>query len=122
MGIPAQRWGIPHNAVKKGLVEGVELDSTSQPEFCDACTQAKATRQPFPEESKNQALTYGELVHTDLWGPAQTASITGSLYYISFTDDYSRETKVEFLKRKSEALTAFKQYEAYVSRQHPGTH
>jgi hypothetical protein len=110
------------DAVKKGLIEGVDLDTTSKPVFCEACTQAKATRQPFPNESKNRARTYGELVHTDLWGPAQTASIMGRLYYISFTDDYSRETKVEFLKRKSEALTAFKQYEAYVSRQHPGAH
>jgi transposase InsO family protein len=108
------------HAVKTGLVKGVELDSTSEPAFCDACTQAKATHQPFPEESKNRARTYGELVHTDLWGPAKTASIGGCSYYISFTDDYSRETVVRFLKLKSEALTTFKQYEAYVSRQHPG--
>jgi transposase InsO family protein len=44
----------------------------------------------------------------------------GYSYYISFTDDYSRETKVQFLKHKSEALTAFKQYEANITRQHPG--
>jgi hypothetical protein len=108
------------DAVKKGLIEGVELDSTSQPEFCDACTQAKASRQPFPAETKNRARTYGELVHTDLWGPAQTTSISGYLYYISFTDDYSRETKVQFLKQKSEALTAFRHYEANLARQNPG--
>jgi hypothetical protein len=29
--------------VKQGLIEGVKLDSTSTPEFCDACTKAKAT-------------------------------------------------------------------------------
>src|ERR1700710_1931267 len=69
------------DAVKKGLIEGVKLDSTLQPEFCDACTQAKASRQPFPAETKNWARTYGELVHTDLWGPAQTTSISGYLYY-----------------------------------------
>jgi transposase InsO family protein len=109
------------HAVKDGLVEGVELDSTSIPAFCDACTKAKATRQPFPEESKNRARTYGELVHTDLWGPAQTPSTMGCSYYISFTDDFSRETTVTFLKQKSEALTAFKHYEATVTTQHPGT-
>ena len=109
------------DAVKKGLIEGVKLDSTLQPEFCDACTQAKASRQPFPAETKNRARTYGELVHTDLWGPAQTTSISGYLYYISFTDDYSRETKVQFLKQKSEALTVFRHYEANLARQNPGT-
>jgi hypothetical protein len=39
------------DAVKKGLIKGVALDSTLKPEFFEACTQAKATRQPFPKES-----------------------------------------------------------------------
>jgi transposase InsO family protein len=43
------------------------------------------------------------------------------LYYISFTDDYSRKTKVQFLKQKSEALTAFRHYKANLARQNPGT-
>jgi hypothetical protein len=53
--------------VKQGLIEGIELDSASTPEFCDACTKAKATCQPFPAEMTNCASTYGKLVHTDLW-------------------------------------------------------
>jgi hypothetical protein len=75
--------------VTQRLIEGVELDSTSTPEFRDACMKAKATRQPFPEEMVNHACTYGELVHTDLWGPTQTESIAGHLYCMSFTDDFS---------------------------------
>jgi hypothetical protein len=66
------------SAVEKGLIEGVEFDSTSKPEFCDGCEKGKATRQPFPKESKRRATAYGELIHTDLWGPAQTVSIGGS--------------------------------------------
>ena len=108
------------HAVKNGLIEGVTLDLTSTPEFCDACTKAKAARQPFPDESRNRARLYGELVHTDLWGPAQTTSIGGSLYYISFTDDYSRETQVRFLRQKSDALQAFKHYMAEMTHQHAG--
>jgi hypothetical protein len=92
-------------AIKKGLVTGVNVDITSQPEFCDVCVKAKSVRKLFPKESTSRALTYGEMVHTDLWGPAQTTSIGGSLYYISFTDDYSRQTCIHFLKLKSEALT-----------------
>jgi hypothetical protein len=86
--------GAVQYAVKQGLIEGVELDSASTLEFCEACTKAKATRQPFLEDTANRAHTYRELVHTDLWGPAQTESVAGHLYYISFTDDFSRETKV----------------------------
>lgn len=29
--------------VENGLVEGLEIDSSSLPEFCDVCTKAKAT-------------------------------------------------------------------------------
>jgi hypothetical protein len=109
------------SAVEKGLVAGVELDPASEPEFCEACEKGKAVRQPFPKESKRRAAAYGELIHTDLWGPAQTLSIGGSSYYMSFTDDFSRETQIIFLKLKSEALGAFKQYEARLTRQHNGT-
>jgi transposase InsO family protein len=56
----------------------------------------------------------------DLWGPTQTESVAGHLYYISFTDDFSRETKVQFLKMKSEALSAFKDYEMELKCQTPG--
>jgi hypothetical protein len=72
--------GAVQYMVKQGLIEGVELDSASTLEFCEACTKAKATRQPFPEEMANRARTYGELVHMDLWGPTQTESVTGHLY------------------------------------------
>ena len=108
------------DTIKKGLVEGVELDYTSTPEFCDTYTKAKAIQQPFPEESQNRACSYGELMHTNLWGPAQTTSISGSLYYISFTDDYSRETQVRFLQLKSDALEAFKHYMMEITQQHTG--
>jgi hypothetical protein len=56
----------------------------------------------------------------DLWGPAQTESVAGHLYYISFTNDYSQETKVCFLKLNSEALSALKDYEMELRRQTPG--
>jgi hypothetical protein len=112
--------GAVQYMVKQGLIEGVELDSTSTPEFCEACMKAKATRQPFPEEMANCARTYGELVHTDLWGPTQTESVTGHLYYISFTNDFSQETKVRFLKLKSEALSTLKDYETELKCQTPG--
>ena len=108
------------DAVKKGLVESIRLDATSTPELCDVCTKAKGVWKPFPEESQNRTHSYEELVHTDLWGPTQMTSIGGSLYYISFTDDYSRETQVQFLQLKSDALQAFKHYMMEITHQHAG--
>jgi hypothetical protein len=110
------------DAMRKGLIEGVKLDSTSQPVFCEVCIKAKAKHKPFPKESESRAMQYGKRVHTDLWGPSQTESLGGCKYYISFTDDYTHETTVHFLKAKSEALVAFKQYTAHLSTQHEGIH
>jgi transposase InsO family protein len=42
------------------------------------------------------------------------------IYYISFTYDFSRETKVRFLKLKSKAFSALKDYEMELRRQTPG--
>jgi transposase InsO family protein len=56
----------------------------------------------------------------DLWGPTQTESVAGHLYYISFTDDFSWEMKVRFLKLKSEALSALQDYETELKCQTPG--
>lgn len=105
------------HAIKMGLIKGVELDSTSQPRFCDTCVKANTTCQLFLKKTESRAKHYGERVHMDLWGPSQTASIGGCTYYMSFTDDYSQETKLHFLKAKSNVLAAFKQYEVHLLRQ-----
>ncbi|OJA08822.1 hypothetical protein AZE42_13437 [Rhizopogon vesiculosus] len=94
------------------LVDGLELDTASNPEFCDTCVKAKAIRQTFPQESKNCAKTYSKVIHTDLWGLAQTTSLGGHSYYISFTNDFSQETRLTFLKNKSEVLALYKKYKA----------
>jgi hypothetical protein len=56
----------------------------------------------------------------DLWGLAQMTSLGGMSYYISFMDDYTQETKIKYLKAKSEALEAFKRYETHLTHQNPG--
>jgi hypothetical protein len=112
--------GAVLHTVKEGLIEGIALDATSKPESCNTCTKAKATCVPFPEEMQNRAHVYGHLIHTDLWGPTQTESVAGHIHYMSFTDNFSHETKLNFLALKSKALSAFKRYEANLICQHPG--
>jgi hypothetical protein len=109
--------GAVLHTVKEGLIEGIALDAA---EFCDTCMKAKATHITFPKETQNRVHVYGDLIHTDLWGPTQTESVAGHLYDMSFTDDFSHETKLDFLALKSEALSAFKRYEANLMHQHPG--
>ena len=57
---------------RKGLVEGMEVDTSSDPEFeCDACIQAKHARAPFPEIGSGAADQIGDVTFSDVWGPAR---------------------------------------------------
>ena len=53
-------YGVVTHAISKGYITGIELDTSSKPEFCEACAKAKSARQPFPKESKTRATKYGE--------------------------------------------------------------
>ncbi len=100
--------------VRKGAVEGVELDSSPTPSFCEFCVRGKAHRKAFSKFSETTYTRYGEKVVTDLWGPAQVQSIGGHSFAQMFEDLYSREPRVDFLKAKSDAFESYKHYEAWV--------
>ena len=56
-------------------------------DFYESCVYGKQKRVSFVKtrkENKNEKL---ELVHTDVWGPAQVSSLGGSHYYITFIND-----------------------------------
>jgi hypothetical protein len=55
-----------------------------------------------------------ELIHSDVFGPIPIPSLGGSLYYVSFIDDFSRKTWLYFLKKKSEVFKKFKEFKALV--------
>lgn len=58
-----------------------------------------------------------DLVHTDLWGPALVLSIDGFPYYVLFVDDYSPCTWLFPLKKKSDTVVAFKEFQEFVQNQ-----
>jgi Reverse transcriptase (RNA-dependent DNA polymerase)/gag-polypeptide of LTR copia-type/GAG-pre-integrase domain len=104
--------------VKEGIVEGINLDMDSKPEFCDVCVQAKATRKPFPKKSTSDRVkAYGDKVTADVWGPAQVESLGGKRYYNLFQDKHSHEERIYFMRNKSESLDYYKRHEAWVKVQ-----
>ena len=58
-----------------------------------------------------------ELVHSDVFGPVNVPSLGKSVYYVSFIDDFSRNTWIYFLKKKSEVFDRFKEFKALVKNQ-----
>jgi transposase InsO family protein len=58
-----------------------------------------------------------ELVHIHVFGPLSVLSLGGSLYYVSFIDDFSRNTWIYFLRNKSEVFDRFKDFKYLVENQ-----
>jgi transposase InsO family protein len=104
--------------VKDGLVTGIRIDESSKVTECDSCEYAKMHRKTVRKEREDaRATEFGEEIHSDVWGPAPLPTIHGRLYYITFTDDYSRLTHIYLLKKKDQAFDAYKIYEAWVKTQ-----
>jgi hypothetical protein len=101
------------------MVLGLELRSSKDKIICDACIKSKITRKPLPKESREQTKAIGEHIYTDVWGPSHHATINQKYYYISFMDNYLRESVIYLMKNKSEAFEKYKIYEMMTKKQ-PG--
>ena len=60
---------------------------------------------------------YKRQVHSDVFGPVSVPSLGKSVYYVSFIDDFSRNTWIYFLRKKSEVFDKFKEFKALVENQ-----
>ena len=69
-----------------GMVQGMKVIPSPLDFDCDACIQGKQSAQPLPKESHTEYTEIGELIVTDVWGPAQITGRGGFRYYISFTN------------------------------------
>ena len=93
----------------QNCVIGMKMLSSSGKCHCDVCALAKAHKQPVNKEKQPRKQTSLELVYTDVAGPMETPSPSGNRFAISFTDSYSRYSRVYFMKNKSESLSKFQQ-------------
>jgi hypothetical protein len=104
--------------IRNNLIDGIELLDDGSPLLCDSCQHAKFTKKPIRKERVAPlADAFGAEVHTDVWGPSPVASLGGRKYYITFTDDHSRFTRVQLLRTKDEALSAYKAFAAWAQTQ-----
>src|SRR6478735_6834741 len=95
---------------KKNLVKGISNIGEKADLECETCLLSKQTRTPFPKNVANRASRCGELIHSDIWGPAPVETNKGFRYFASFVDDFSRFTTVYLLKRKSDYATMFEKF------------
>jgi len=77
---------------------------------CKICAKGKQTRTLIKDGPAPRAVKAAQCIHLDVCGPMQTASLGGNKYIVSFINDYSRYTRINLTKEKSEVLSHFKNY------------
>ena len=85
-------------------------------DFYENCVYGKQNRVSYPSGGKREKHII-ELVHSDVFGPMKVPSLGKSMYYVSFIDDFSRNTWIYFLKKKSKVFDKFKEFKALVENQ-----
>jgi Reverse transcriptase (RNA-dependent DNA polymerase)/Integrase core domain len=102
--------------VKDGQISGIEL-TDDDATFCETCAALKIKCLPFPKEHLKLAITISDVVHSDIWGPAQITSLGGKRSWCTFIDEYSRWGTLFFLKSKDKVLSCYKVFEARLETQ-----
>ena len=98
--------GIPHSRSGDLSKFKIDKEELSVCDVCNTCKQVeKINRAPVP---RSQEIL--DLIHSDTWGKCRVAGIYGSLYFVTFTDDASRESEVCLLKTTKDVPDKFEWY------------
>ena len=83
----------------KTILKMVTLDNTTELDIsenntdcytpCEGCILGKMHRFPL-KNGRTRATETCQLIHTDVCGPMQVPTLSGSRYFVIFKDDYSR--------------------------------
>lgn len=105
-----------HNMSKKEMVRHLSVNEVKNYE-CITCAMCKITAKPFNKYNKLFTSSVLDVVHSDICGPFRVASQGGSVYVITFIDDFSRYITTYFLKKKSDAYSVLKEFVATSEKQ-----
>jgi hypothetical protein len=86
-------------------------------DFCEHCVYGKHKRVRFLRVRKQKKSERLEILHTDVWGPAQVSFLGVSRYYVTFIDDATRKTWVYYIRKKSDVFDTFKKWKALVENE-----
>jgi hypothetical protein len=89
-----------------GMFEGMS-NCTLDFDLCQHCIYGKHNRVRFPSGATREKGIL-ELIHSDVFGSLLVPSQGKSVYYVSFIDDFSKNTSIYFLRKKSEVFDKFK--------------
>ena len=91
----------------KGVVIGLPTFKEKEIEgVCVACQFSKQHWHPFPKE-KHVSKGLLDIIHSDVWGPAQIARFGGCQYYVTFIIDFSSYAWIYPMRQKSDVFGNF---------------
>ena len=99
--------------VDKQILTGITI-SDRDVGFCEVCALVKIKRHPFPKARTHPAQNVGDVIHSDLWGPASVTALGGGIYVVLFIDEHSRYGVVAFLRTKDETFREYKDFESWL--------
>ena len=108
-----------HTLTQANAVTGLHLIDPNANFTCNSCDHAKTTHKVICKISEvSPAQSFGDEIHTDIWGPAPISTIGGRKYYVTFTDNHMCYTWLELLRSKDQAFKAYKTFVLWVQTQH----
>jgi hypothetical protein len=98
------------------MVTGLPEIQIQHKGVCKGCALGKNVKGSF-SSSDNRSKETLDLIHSDVCGPMNVASLNGYLYYVLFIDDHCQKTWIYFLKNKEGVLAKFQEFKAQVENQ-----
>ena len=99
---------ISHKALRHllshGMIHGIELNSIGDKITCDVCIKLKIMHKSLPKDSGERAKKLGEKVYSNVWGPSRHLMTDKKSYYVSFIDNYSRESVIYLMSSKDQVF------------------
>ena len=105
--------------IQDGTVTGITLDKAHKSMGTrDSCEYAKLMHKLIGKlRDPLRQSNLDDEVHTNLWGASPVQTGRHSRYYASFTDDYTRYTRLYLQKAKSDTFDSYQAFEAWLSTQ-----
>ncbi|GBM53482.1 Copia protein [Araneus ventricosus] len=75
--------------------------------FCENCVLAEQSVEPIGKGNRRRESAPMRMIHSDLCGPVEPATLSGERYVLTFVDDYSRFCEVRLIKKKSDIAVEF---------------
>jgi hypothetical protein len=99
----------------KGMVQGMSNFSLDF-DFYEHYVYEKQNRVRFSSGATREGIIL-QLVQSDVFGPVLVPSLGKYVYYVSFIDDFLRNTWIYFLRKKYKVFDMFKEFKSFFENQ-----